>query len=390
MSSSHKALSHKEELDSTQLFMSFDGLDSRLTKAVAKCGFVHPTLVQSKSIPLALAGKDLLVRARTGSGKTAAYSLPMLAKILQEKGTGGGGGAGGAMIRGLVLVPTRELCQQVHRQIVELTYYCKDLISVGDLGGGSSDAQRAVLQQRPDILVTTPGRIVAHLTDADLVASLKASVGTLVIDEADLVLSYGYEDDVRSVVRGIPRTCQTFVMSATLSEALDDFRKVILHQPVILRLEEGSSDGKLSQWFVSTREGEKELVLYALLKLNLIQGKTLFFVNSVNSCYRLKLLFDQFSVQAAVVNAELPSNSRQHIIEEFNKGVFDFLIATDEVRACGNSCGVRVAFVYWCCSGMRTVRSHTYRTPTRTPTHTHTHTQKRHTVPGPCPCPRSI
>eukprot|EP00947_MAST-08B_sp_MAST-8B-sp1_P005079 g5079.t1 len=312
-------------LDSSKVFISFDGLDSRLTKAAAKCGFVHPTLVQSKSIPLALAGKDLLVRARTGSGKTAAYTLPMLAKILRDKEAAGGSAE--SKIRGLILVPTKELCSQVHRQVADLTYYCKELVSVGDLGAAAEEAQLAVLDQLPDILITTPKRIVAHMGS---VAGLKESVGTLVLDEADLVLSYGYEEDVRAVVRALPRTCQTFVMSATLSPALEDFRKVVLHNPVILRLEEGKSDGKLTQWFVAPRAGEKELILYALLKLDLIKGKTLFFVNSVDSCYRLKLLFDQFSVQAAVLNAELPSNSRQHIIEEYNKGVFDFLIATDE------------------------------------------------------------
>src|SRR3546814_104619 len=113
-------------LDREVSFQARDfGLDRRLVKALAKLGFAYPTLVQARCVPIALQGKDMLVRARTGSGKTAAYALPLLQKILAEKAQ-----EAQAEVRAVVLVPTRELCRQVEKQVKDLTYYCKDTVAV--------------------------------------------------------------------------------------------------------------------------------------------------------------------------------------------------------------------------------------------------------------------
>ncbi|KAG3117291.1 ATP-dependent RNA helicase [Phytophthora idaei] len=301
------------------------GLDRRLTKAMAKMRFVHATLVQVHCIPLALQGKDLLVRARTGSGKTAAFALPLLHKILQHNQDTP---ASEPAVRALVLVPTKELVEQTRRHMMDLMYYCQDTVSLLALGDQSMNAQQALLRDAPDVLVATPGRLVAHLEAGNL--TLKDSVQTVVIDEADLVLSFGYGEDIRTIFNALPKACQTFCMSATLSPELEKLKRSVLHNPAVVKLEEGATDGKLQQFYLPVKTADKDLLLYALLRLGVVSGKVIFFVNSTDAAYRLKLFFEQFVIKSAVLNAKLPHNSRQHIIEEFNRGLFDYLIATDD------------------------------------------------------------
>lgn len=311
------------------------GLDARVTKAVAKLGFIYPTLVQAKAVPLALAGRDLLVRAKTGSGKTLAYCLPLIHKILEAKSRAGSrGAAGGARgVRAVVLVPTRELCDQTRAAIADLLYYARDVVSVVALSSSTAAEQAAALRELPDIVVGTPGRVAAHVRDGTL--TLNKTLETLVVDEADLVLSFGCGDDVRAIVKACPKICQGFLLSATFSSALQELQSVVLQKPAILKLQEDTTSGRLSQFYVRVPSEDKYLLLYALVRLNLIAGKALFFVNSISECFRLKLFLEQFSIRAAVLNAELPANSRKHILEQFNKGVFDYLVATDDSVGAG-------------------------------------------------------
>ncbi|KDO35547.1 hypothetical protein SPRG_18795 [Saprolegnia parasitica CBS 223.65] len=299
------------------------GLDKRLSKACAKMQFVHATLVQKHCIPLALQGKDLLVRARTGSGKTAAFCLPVLQKILAAHTP-----STKKSIKALILVPTKELVDQTRAHLWELMYYCRDVVSVLGLSGQSVSAQQALLRDVPDILISTPSRLVVHLEAGNV--DLKSSVHTVVMDEADLVLSFGYGEDVKKIFNALPKICQHFFMSATLSPELDALKKAVLHNPAVVKLEEGHSDGKLQQYYLPVVKKDKDLLAYALIKLGVIHGKVIFFVNSTAAAYRLKLFFEQFIIKAAVLNAKLPHNSRQHIIQQFNRGMIDFLIATDD------------------------------------------------------------
>ena len=317
-----------------QVFADRIGLDVRLAKAVAKVGFVYPTLVQAQCLPLAMQGKDLLVHAKTGSGKTAAYSLPTIQKILEFKDrkttTSSSSSSSAAIVgvRAIILVPTRELCAQVYDQIVSFLYFCQNKISVVGLSSETAEVQRVWLRDHPDILIATPARLAVHLKSGALV--LNDALDTLIIDEADLVLSFGGEDDIREIVDYIPKTVQTMLMSATLSDDLESLKKLVLHNPVRLKLDMGKQDGKLRQFYLPVITKDKDLYLYSLIQLGLIRGKTIFFVNSTESCYHLKLFLEQFGVRAAVLNGELPMDSRKHILKQFNKGIFDFIIATDE------------------------------------------------------------
>jgi ATP-dependent RNA helicase DDX56/DBP9 len=295
--------------DKTWLQRDF-GLDRRLIKALSKLGFTYPTLVQAKTIPIALQGKDILVRARTGSGKTVAFSLPILQKILSQKELESSSSA--ASIKCVILAPTKELIKQIETHITDLIYYCRENITICSLIDDNVSVQQYRLQSKPDIVISTPARLAQQLkaNKVDL-----SSVNTLVVDEADLVLSFGYAEDVHSITNKMPKIFQGILTSATLSAELDKFKRVILHNPAILKLEEPKGVGHLLQFYLEATEQEKFLIIYVFIKLGLLQGKGLIFVNDVNKCYRLKLFFQQFFISAAVLNAEVPLNSRIHILE---------------------------------------------------------------------------
>ncbi|XP_029198920.1 probable ATP-dependent RNA helicase DDX56 [Acropora muricata] len=314
--------------DDTNKTTSFHemGLDDRLVKAIAKLNWSQPSPIQENAIPLALEGKDILARAKTGSGKTAAYAIPLIQRILQDKQ----GDPSSSGVRALVLVPSKELAKQAHRNLKELSLYCSRDVRVTDVAQGNISSTKSLLMESPDIVVGTPSVLLGHIQAKNL--DLKVSLEMLVIDEADLVFSYGYESDLKVLLSHLPKIYQAFLMSATFSEDVSTLKKLVLHNPVILKLQESQlpSDDKLTQYFIKCEVGDKFLLIYTLLKLKLVQGKTILFVNGINKCYRLKLFLEQFSIKACVLNSELPHNSRLHIVEEFNQDIYDYIIASDE------------------------------------------------------------
>ncbi|KAL2777107.1 putative ATP-dependent RNA helicase DDX56 isoform 2 [Daubentonia madagascariensis] len=285
------------------------GLDPRLLQAVTDMGWSRPTLIQEKAIPLALEGKDLLARARTGSGKTAAYAIPMLQLLLHRKATGP---VVEQAVRGLVLVPTKELARQAQSMIQQLATYCARDVRVANVSAAEDSAsQRAVLMEKPDVVVGTPSRILSHLRQDNL--KLRDSLELLVVDEADLLFSFGFEEELKSLLCHLPRIYQAFLMSATFNEDVQALKELVLHNPVTLKLQESQLPGpdQLQQFqVVCETEEDKFLLLYALLKLSLIRGKSLLFVNTLERSYRLRLFLEQFSIPTCVLNGELPLHSR--------------------------------------------------------------------------------
>ncbi|KAJ2742203.1 ATP-dependent DNA/RNA helicase [Coemansia sp. BCRC 34301] len=316
-------------LDKKATFQALD-LDDRLLRALGHMKLVHPTLVQAKAIPLALAGKDVLARAKTGSGKTAAFCLPILHKILATKDALPINSEERKKTRALILVPTRELAEQVTKYIADLVKFCgKEVAAVNIANNSPLHIQAPLLAESPDIVVSTPAKILKHLVSKSIV--LSQSLETLVIDEADLVLSFGYEEDIKGIVSHLPKIHQSMLLSATLNKGVESLKRLILSKPAILKLEDDKEESsKLVQYVVRCTEEDKFLLIYVILKLRLIAGKCILFVNDIDRSYRLKLFLEQFSIKACVLNSELPLNSRYHIVEEFNRGVYDYIIATDE------------------------------------------------------------
>lgn len=180
-------------------------------------------------------------------------------------------------------------------------------------------------------MVSTPARVLSNLNNSNI--SVKG-ITHIVIDEADLIMSYGYEDDLASIKKQLPKTLQVFLMSATLTADVNTLKSMLCRNPAILTLHEeenaDSEGGKIDQFMVKCSEFDKFLLAYVIFKLDLIKGKTIAFVNDIDRCYRLKLFLEQFGIRSCVLNSDLPVNSRLHVVDQFNKNIYSLLIATDD------------------------------------------------------------
>jgi len=316
------------EKDDEETVLQFHemGLDDRILEAISKLGWKEPTLIQEKAIPLALEGKDILAKARTGSGKTAAFVIPIIHKILQSKQA-----SQTQDVKAVILAPSKELCKQIYDHFLSLTSCCSREVKCVYLSGQADIAsQRPLLLDKPDVVIASPSRVLAHLQDENLY--LKESLETLVIDEADLMFSFGYEADVKNVISHLPQIYQAFLMSATLNDEVNTLKKIVLHNALILKLEEPPlpQSQQLTQYIIKAEDEDKYVLLYALFKLMLVRGKSIIFVNSISKCYRLKIYLEQFGVRSCIMNSELPASNRCDIITKFNQGIYNIIIAADE------------------------------------------------------------
>lgn len=308
------------------------GLDDRILKAIALLGWRGPTLIQEKAIPLGIDGNDILARARTGSGKTAVFAIPIIDKILKyklahplknERKT-----------HALVIAPSRELCHQLKDHFSKLTQCClRDIRCVDVASGEVNEIKPLLISVTPEIVIGTPARILAHIKAGSLV-NLKKSLQSLVVDEADLMFSFGFEADMQRLIESaVPKEgCQSFLVSATLNPDVINLKNLVLHKPVVIKLEEPELPkcDQLVQYHISCQEDEKFVLLIALIKLNLLRGRTIIFVNSLKRCYKLKLFLEQFAVKSCLLNPELPIATRCNVVDQFNRGIYNQIIACDE------------------------------------------------------------
>ena len=332
------------EKEETKEEREFDalGLDPKLLQAMQKKkGIRGPTHVQRAVVPAARMGKDVLVRADTGSGKTLAYLLPMVHKLMREGDRKGW--------KALVLVPTRELCKQVADEALWIANRCGNAFGVTNLASkGKSAATKAALATVEDLVVSTPATVADCVRKGVLPTQvLQERLQTLVLDEADLLLTYGYGEDLQTVTKNVPRSCQCMLISATLNDDVEQLKELVLHNPQVIDVhpEKAKKAGRtgvaetVEHFKVECQGKDKLLCVAVALKMGLVAKKTLVFVNTINTGYKVKLFLESFGVRSAVLNAELPLNSRQHILQEFNKGLFDHLIATDSTPGKSNGNG---------------------------------------------------
>lgn len=325
-------------IDDSVTFESFQ-LDPRLLQSIKYNGYDRPTLIQSSAIPLALEQRrDVIAKAATGSGKTLAYLIPVIQTILNYKQSEQNNSqTQEPKTLGIILVPTRELAQQVQSVLSKLVLYCsKDVHSLNLSSQLSESVLTSLLLDRPEVLISTPSKLLNVLETKSSALSLE-DLKFLVIDEVDLVLTFGYQEDLNQISSYLPlkKNLQTFLMSATLNEDIQDLKMRFCRSPAILKLNEeeiNKDQSKLLQYYVKVSEFDKFLLCYVIFKLGLLKGKTLIFVNNIDRGYRLKLVLEQFGIKSCILNSELPANSRQHIVEEFNKNVYQLLIATDDTE----------------------------------------------------------
>lgn len=311
------------EADQDSVSFNSMNLDDRILKGISKQGWPSPTPVQSKVIPLVLEGKDIVARAKTGSGKTAAYLIPVAQKIIENKAIDKRG------LQCLVILPSKELCKQAYDHLMLVTAYCSKDVHALEIGNKTVENSRVLLSKAPDIIFATPSKLLANINNKTM--NLE-SVEMVVIDEADIMFSYGFENELNELLNHMPTSYQALMLSATISDDVTTLKKKFLTNPIILKADESDlpTEAQLAQYLIKCEPKDKFLLLIALLKLNLLRGKTLIFVNDISRCYKVKLFLEQFSIASCVLNSELPQNSRLHIVEQFNKGIYDIIIATDE------------------------------------------------------------
>merc|ERR1711981_198774 len=279
-------------------------------------------------------GRDLLARGRTGSGKTGAFLIPIIQKVLDCKRLAVGSSE--QCVRALIMTPTKELCRQIQNVLKDLVSSCGRVVRSVDvsdhrLGADIAAHKPLIVGDVPDIIVGTPSRVLMHM-EASHLDDLKNTLEILVLDEADLIVSFGYEAEVKKLLTRLPSIYQSVLTSATLSSGAVKLKELVLRRPVTLNLEEDSlpEDSQLTQYQIRIEEEDKFVLIYALFKLKLVHGKTIVFVNSVDRCYKLKLYLEQFAIPVCVLNSELPNVTRCHIVSQFNKGLYDVVVASDE------------------------------------------------------------
>lgn len=231
-------------------------------------------------------------------------------------------------VRCIVLVPTRELVNQVTAVFDQVCASFGSELTIVGLGNDVSvSAQQPRLVGVVDVLVCTPGRAAEHLS-AGNISLREVGPSIVVVDEADLVLSYGYEKDMIALSNALPSVFQCIMVSAT-GDSLEDLSGLLSKNLTRVAVAESVGLDKLSEYFIKCSDEDKFLIVYTMVKLKALKERTIFFVNSVDQGFKLKLFFERFSVKAAVLNPELPLRSRQSVINQFNAGAFDYLVATD-------------------------------------------------------------
>eukprot|EP00741_Cyanophora_paradoxa_P004313 tig00000792_g4187.t1 len=297
-------------------------LSRPVLKAIEKQGYSKPTPIQARTIPVALQGRDICGSAVTGSGKTAAFVVPIVERLLHRPKRV-------AATRVLVLLPTRELaaqCLSVFERFCAFT----DIRACLVVGGLSNKVQEANLRARPDIVVATPGRMIDHLRNARSVDL--DDVEILVLDEADRLLEMGFTEEVEEVVQSCPKGRQTLLFSATMTEEVGQLIRLSLNQPVRIAVDPAANVARtLSQEFVRVRkskEGDREAILLALVART-YTSKTIVFCKAKKQAHRLKILFGLAGLKAAELHGNLTQLQRLDALETFRDGKADFLIATD-------------------------------------------------------------
>ncbi|WP_312936745.1 DEAD/DEAH box helicase [Pseudomonas sp.] len=295
-------------------------LHERLLKAVAELNFVEPTPVQAAAIPLALEGRDLRVTAQTGSGKTAAFVLPILNRLVDLKGAR-------VEIRALILLPTRELAQQTLKEVqrfAQFTYIKAGLIT----GGEDFKEQAAMLRKVPDVLIGTPGRLLEQLNAGNLDLS---HVQVLVLDEADRMLDMGFAEDMERLCLECANREQTLLFSATTGgAALRDMMGKVLKNPEHLMLNSVSqlSEGTRQQIIMADHDQHKEQIIQWLLA-NETYKKAIIFSNTRIMADRIYGHLVAKDVKAFVLHGDKDQKDRKQAIDRFKEGGSKVLVATD-------------------------------------------------------------
>lgn len=304
--------------------MRFDELDlsDDLLDALYDMHFDECTPIQEKSIPLALEGRDLIAVAQTGTGKTAAYLLPVIDLITY-------GDYPTDAINCVVMAPTRELAQQIDRQMEGFAYYMpvSSMAVYGGAGGEEFGRQQRGLKSGADVIIATPGRLLAHMNTGVVDLS---KVSFFILDEADRMLDMGFYDDIMQIVKHLPKERQTLMFSATMPPKIKMMAKAILRDPAEVKIAVSKPAEKIEQSAFVCHEGQKPALLEHLLR-TVRQHRVIVFASSKLSVKDLSRTLRRRGLKVGEMHSDLEQQQRDVVMLDFKAGRIDALIATDIV-----------------------------------------------------------
>ena len=290
-------------------------LSPPLTKAITEMGFEEATPIQEQTIPKAMDGKDLIGQAQTGTGKTAAFGIPLAEKILAKAGE----------IQGLVVAPTRELAVQVAEELNKIGQF-KGIKALPIYGGQDINRQMKALQKRPHIIVGTPGRLMDHMRRRTIKLN---HINFVVIDEADEMLNMGFIDDIKEILKEVPTDRQTLLFSATMPRAIQSLAEQFMKNPEIVKVKSKEMTvANTEQVYIETRDSEKFDVLCRLLdfeppELAIVFARTKRRVDEVAEALNKR------GYLAEGIHGDLTQARRDSVLRRFKENNIDILVATD-------------------------------------------------------------
>ena len=294
-----------------------------LARAVADMGYEQMTPIQAQAIPVVLTGKDVMGAAQTGTGKTAAFSLPLLQRLLKHENSSTSPAR--HPVRALVLMPTRELADQVAQQI---KLYAKhtNLRSAVVFGGIDMKPQTAELKKGVEVLVATPGRLLDHIEAKNAVLN---QVEYVVLDEADRMLDIGFLPDLQRILSYLPKQRTTLLFSATFSPEIKRLANSYLHDPVTIEVSRPNTTAStVEQHFFSVGEDDKRRALRQVVRQRGI-SQAFVFVNSKLGCARLARSLERDGLKAVAMHGDKSQDERLKALAAFKAGEVDLLVATD-------------------------------------------------------------
>jgi ATP-dependent RNA helicase RhlE len=287
----------------------------RILSGIEAAGYTHPTPIQQQAIPVILAGQDMIGVAQTGTGKTAAFMLPILNRLAERPGD---------HVRAVVLAPTRELAEQIH-QATCLLGRDISIRSVALYGGVKKRPQAAALRRGVDVVIACPGRFLDLNGDRALDLS---HVEVLVLDEADRMCDMGFLPDIRRILALLPKDRQTLFFSATMPPEIRRLAQGILHDPVTVQVDAGVPAKTVSHAFYPITEGRKRDLLLALLR-GPATGRVLVFTRTKSRAQSLASFLSGAGLNVAAIEGDMSQRDRQGALDGFRSGEYEILVATD-------------------------------------------------------------
>ena len=305
------------------LFMGFTtfGLSDHVMQGIRAAGYTTPTPIQSLAIRPALEGRDIIGCAQTGTGKTAAFVLPLLHRLASANGSH----KRDHHVQALVITPTRELAQQVRDAVANYGRFLT-LRTVSVYGGVSMDNQLKLLRRGADIVIATPGRLLDHMQRGTIDLS---RVQMLVLDEADRMLDMGFINDVRKIIAAVPKERQTMLFSATISGEVRDLAARILRDPHMVEAGEKRNPAEtITQHFYSASPQAKMDLLFHLLETEKMES-VLVFSRTKHGADKICRRLERQGIKAVAIHSNRTQSQRQRALDGFKQGQFRVLVATD-------------------------------------------------------------